>query len=281
MKHAQHPLSAAFPAMHEADFLALVEDIRQHGQRDPATTLDGMVIDGWHRYRACEQIGLPCRTEELAANDPVAFVLSKNLHRRQLTASQRAAAVVAASAWAQSGDNQHTKRGGEPGSPPPSTNREMAFAGSVDERTVQQAKRAAEAGIGDAVRDGKISAKKAAEIAKLPESERAEAVDKAAAGQGIADAKAKPAEHPPMRDDDEMEDMRKMLAEATADNEMMARIFEADDKLAEAMSKIEKLTEQNRLLESRINGLIGEKDEATRHAIRWKKAYDSLLKGKA
>jgi hypothetical protein len=37
----------------------------------------------------------------------------------------------------------------------------MAEAAGVDERTIQQAKRAHEAGLGDAARDGKVSAKRA------------------------------------------------------------------------------------------------------------------------
>ncbi len=45
MKLTQHPLSAAFPAMADEEYRALVNDIRQHGQRDTSTLCDGMVLD--------------------------------------------------------------------------------------------------------------------------------------------------------------------------------------------------------------------------------------------
>ena len=52
----QHPLSAAFPAMPDDEFRELVEDIRANGQLEPGIVLDDMVLDGWHRYRACEDL---------------------------------------------------------------------------------------------------------------------------------------------------------------------------------------------------------------------------------
>jgi hypothetical protein len=48
------PLSAAFPSMPEKEIEALTLDIEAHGQREPGVLLDGMVLDGWHRYLACD-----------------------------------------------------------------------------------------------------------------------------------------------------------------------------------------------------------------------------------
>jgi hypothetical protein len=50
----QHPISAAFPAMLEDDFITLMNDIKIHGQRLPILVYDDQVLDGWHRYRACQ-----------------------------------------------------------------------------------------------------------------------------------------------------------------------------------------------------------------------------------
>lgn len=161
MKYSQHPLSSAFPAMPDADFRALVEDIRQHGQRDPATLADGMIVDGWHRYRACEELGIPCRFDAFTGSDAVSFVRSKNQHRRHYQKSQQAAIEVALTAWAAA----HRPKKGEAASPF-STNKEMAERAGVTERTIIHAKRAHEAGLGDAVRDGKVSAEKAGKLAK-------------------------------------------------------------------------------------------------------------------
>src|ERR1700709_1301638 len=99
----QHPLSAAFPGLPEADFAALVMDIQEFGQRDAGVVLDGMVLDGWHRFRAAAQIGIEFQfvefEDEFPDTDPVAFVMSRNAYRRQMTASQRGAAIIACVNW--------------------------------------------------------------------------------------------------------------------------------------------------------------------------------------
>ena len=161
MNYKQHPLSSAFPAMEKDAFKALVADIRQHGQRDIATLYDGMVLDGWHRYTACDELNIPCRLEKYEGDDALSFVKSKNQHRRHYEKSQRAAIVISLNAWAVAGNQAK----GEPGSPL-ATNLEMASDAGTTVRTIQQAKRAHEAGLSEPVRDGKISAKSAAELAK-------------------------------------------------------------------------------------------------------------------
>ena len=92
--------------------------------------------------------------------DPVAFAKSHNLHRRNMTSSQRAAAVVACSVWATVKDNQYAKSAGAATSPA-QTVPQMAKDAEVSERTIQQAKAAHVAGLGEAVRDGKITAEQA------------------------------------------------------------------------------------------------------------------------
>lgn len=154
----QHELSAAFPAMPANELAALTEDVRVNGQREPGVVFEGKVLDGWHRYQACSAAGLRFAFGELPRDaDPVAFVKSRNLHRRHMTDSQRAAAVVACSKWAPAGK------------PAPGagldTNAQMAKEADVSERTIRQAKVAHGAGLADVVREGRISVKRAAEIA--------------------------------------------------------------------------------------------------------------------
>ncbi|WP_320055728.1 hypothetical protein [Desulfuromonas thiophila] len=159
MNYPQHPLSAAFPAMPRMHLDYLAKDIAEHGLHIAITLFDGMILDGWHRYQACQVAGVSPRFESLSEGaDPVAFVRSRNLHRRDLTPSQRAAAVVACSEWAKRGTNQHG--GSEPGSHP-QTATEMAKAADVSVKTIQQAKAAHIAGLGEQVRDGIITAKAA------------------------------------------------------------------------------------------------------------------------
>lgn len=157
----RHPLSAAFPDMPADDFTNLVADIKAHGLREQGYTYEGMILDGWHRSRACDAAGVPFRYAEYKGSDPVGFVKSKNLERRHLTASQKAAAIVACHEWRRRGGDQRA-----PGALRSTTSADMAKEAQVSERTIKQAKAAHDAGLGEAVRDGALSAKAASEIAK-------------------------------------------------------------------------------------------------------------------
>lgn len=157
----QHPLSSAFPAMSADDFAALVADIKSNGQREPVMVHEGMVLDGWHRYRACIQIGAPVKKFNFPADqDPVAFVLSHNLHRRHLTPSQRAAAVVACTEWRPRGAQ------GKPETISGLREKDMAKAAGTSDRTIRDAKAAHKAGLGEAVKEGALTAHEAAKVAR-------------------------------------------------------------------------------------------------------------------
>lgn len=89
----RHALSGVFPDMDQDQFEDLKESIRQNGQRDPIAIYEGQILDGWHRYRCCQELGIEAATFEFAG-DPVAFVLDKNVKRRHLSEGQRAMMVV-------------------------------------------------------------------------------------------------------------------------------------------------------------------------------------------
>jgi regulator of replication initiation timing len=244
-KYLQHPLSAAFPAMEAKDLEALKADIQDRGQMQPVIIYDGMILDGWHRYTCCSDLGIKVLTEPLGKGlDPVAYVQSVNLHRRHLTGSQRAAAVVACASWMPS----HRPNKGEPGSP--LTVSDMAKAAEVSERTIQQAKKAQDAGLSDAVRDGKVTAKEAAEIAKLPEPERKAAVE------APAPKVAAPKPAPKATDDRDARIVQLNELLAQRDNEiaeMRERAGEVADLLAEATRDNNALAAENESLKAVIN----------------------------
>lgn len=81
--------------MPEDDLKALATDIKAHGLHTSIVVYQGKVIDGWHRYRACQIAQVNPRTIEYKGSDPRAYVESANEHRRHMTASQRAIAKVA------------------------------------------------------------------------------------------------------------------------------------------------------------------------------------------
>jgi len=91
-----HPVANIFPSMMETEYAALKADIAANGQRERIWTWRGMTLDGRHRERACEELGIPVKAQvfEGTEADLVPFVISANLHRRHLNESQRA--VVAA-----------------------------------------------------------------------------------------------------------------------------------------------------------------------------------------
>jgi N6-adenosine-specific RNA methylase IME4 len=103
-----HPLASLFPLMTGPDFEGLCADIARQGLLEPIVTHEGKVLDGRNRLRACIETGMPPVFREWDGPDPLAFVLSANLHRRHLNESQRAM-VAARVATLPRGANQHTE----------------------------------------------------------------------------------------------------------------------------------------------------------------------------
>ena len=85
-----HEYAALFPMGTDAEIEDMASDIKARGLLNPIITLDGKVLDGRNRLRACESAGVAPRFEKYDGSDPLGDVLSWNLHRRQMTPSQRA-----------------------------------------------------------------------------------------------------------------------------------------------------------------------------------------------
>ena len=103
-----HPLSNMFPLMEGAEFEALVADILARGLREKIDLYQGKIVDGRNRYRALQYLGIEPNDNyfrkaiythsiggEIAPHEENnddrvrAYVISKNIHRRHLTAEQR------------------------------------------------------------------------------------------------------------------------------------------------------------------------------------------------
>lgn len=93
-----HPAAQLFPLMGEEDLAALASDIKANGLRQPLV-LDGegRLLDGRNRLEACKRAKVEPAFVSVNGADPVAVVVSLNVKRRNLTASQRA--IGAAEAW--------------------------------------------------------------------------------------------------------------------------------------------------------------------------------------
>lgn len=87
-----HEAANIFPMMSDDEANALLDDIRENGQKYAIEIYDGQVLDGRNRYVQCLKLGIECEITDVTADidDPVKHVLTANLHRRHLTASQKA-----------------------------------------------------------------------------------------------------------------------------------------------------------------------------------------------
>ena len=91
-----HPLADLMPAMSEQEYAELRGDIEENGLLAPITLFDGKVLDGRHRARVCDELGIEPKTHNYVGDEPARFVLSMNVHRRHLTTTQRALIAKAA-----------------------------------------------------------------------------------------------------------------------------------------------------------------------------------------
>jgi N6-adenosine-specific RNA methylase IME4 len=85
-----HPAADLFPMLDDARLAELAADIHENGLREPIQLLDGAIIDGRNRYRACQMAGVQPQFRQIATDiNPWALVWSLNGQRRDLSADQR------------------------------------------------------------------------------------------------------------------------------------------------------------------------------------------------
>ncbi len=90
-----HPSAELIPMMTDEEFQRLKANISERGQDDPIIIYNDKIIDGRHRYRACIELEIQPKIIKVSNKDNfVDLVISKNMHRRELTSSQRAAIGV-------------------------------------------------------------------------------------------------------------------------------------------------------------------------------------------
>lgn len=186
----RHDYAKLFPQMPDDRYAALRDDIEQHGQYDPILMMDGMVVDGVHRWKACHELGLTCKAVDWTGSeeDLLDFVVSHNLQRRHLTPSQLAAVAYKllplyeeqAKARMSKGGKKGGKHKGKKGQATvadPSPEAAKAAASDlvarntgISGRTVRGFKRVAKKapGLVGLINDGKLAVKSAERIVDLP-----------------------------------------------------------------------------------------------------------------
>jgi hypothetical protein len=142
------------------DFESLVADIGTHGLKVEIMLCDDKILDGRNRYRACQKAGVDPRFTRYEGDDPLSYVLSLNLRRRHLDASQRA--MIAAKA----ADIRKLERLRNPATLPVLTQPEIADQMQVSEGSVRTAKKVLDHGTPELIKkveQGEISVFKAAD----------------------------------------------------------------------------------------------------------------------
>ena len=67
------------------------QDIQERGQQEPIPRHRGLIIDGIHRLQVCVELGIEPQIVDVDDDvDPMDFVVTRNLLRRNLSQNQRA-----------------------------------------------------------------------------------------------------------------------------------------------------------------------------------------------
>lgn len=89
-----HRAAELVPVMRTDEWQPFIEDVRQHGVREPVVVQEGgVILDGRHRWQAAKETGMafvPARTVNLPPSDQIKYVIAAAVLRRHLSDDQRA-----------------------------------------------------------------------------------------------------------------------------------------------------------------------------------------------
>jgi ParB-like chromosome segregation protein Spo0J len=182
-----HDAANIFP-LDDDSIPALADDIRQNKQQIAIELMDGKVLDGRRRWLACIQAGVKPLTREVNVADPIAYVLSLNLHRRHLTPTQlsmvggratelRDRLAADADARKKSGKKDHKEN-----LPSGQTRDQIGKAVGVSGKSIDHASKVLRDGTPKliaAVEGDKIAVSTAAKVALMPAQQQDEFVERA------------------------------------------------------------------------------------------------------
>lgn len=174
-----HPAADAFPLMTGHAFKLFCEDVKKNELIDDIVVIGKLILDGRNRGRACEATGVTPRYREYTGDDPVGFIVSRNIARRHLNEGQRA---IIASRLASLPRGRQKKSGRPAGLPQGEAAKQL----EVGERTVRLAKfilDEASTAIVAAVDNGDLSLDAAGKLAKLPIAEQPAALKEVLKGE--------------------------------------------------------------------------------------------------
>ncbi len=80
--------------MEASEFDSLKKNIAENGLVEPIVIYEGQILDGRNRWLACKEVCVTPHFQDYTGDQPVSYVISKNLERRHLSKSQRAMLAV-------------------------------------------------------------------------------------------------------------------------------------------------------------------------------------------
>ena len=86
------PVCEAFPPMTHDQFLGLKRSIERNGQREPIVVWNNRIVDGRHRLKACQELGIQPVVKRFTGDyqQAVSAAFAANVNRRQLGTGQLA-----------------------------------------------------------------------------------------------------------------------------------------------------------------------------------------------
>jgi hypothetical protein len=278
------------------EYSFLEASILQDGCRDPLVVWGGYLLDGHNRYEICLKHGIEFQTFEKTGlktkADAKIWMIENQLGKRNTTDFSRAACVLKLKPLLEQRAKERQvgtlKQGNSPVRPISDergirTDDALAKMAGVGRNTVRKVEKIIEKAAPEViqkVRVGEMSINAAAKTVdppkpKAPEPPRAEPSRPALK---LADTPP----HPDVEGDPESygrpseEEIAWAEAEEKAEIESLRRIAESDDKIVAALAEAKRFRELNRVLETRIEGLMNEKNAAIRHAELWKSRHKKL-----
>lgn len=172
-KLKSHPYAECFPMIDE-DGEAYEEyrgDIEKNGVLIPIVIFDeNQILDGRNRRQAALDLNIDCPFVRYEGNDPLGYIISTNIARRHLSASQRAMAAARLANLGRGQRADYTEASGEASVTQPEAAEKM----HVGRASVQRAKVVIDNGtpeLAKAVEANKITVNEAANIASTTDKE--------------------------------------------------------------------------------------------------------------
>jgi hypothetical protein len=292
-------LQAYIDPLLPAELEGLEASLLAEGCRDPLVVWDGWLLDGHNRYALCTKHGLPFTTVEKTGlatkEDAMLWMIDNQLGKRNMTDFARVALalkrkpLLEAQARSRMLAGKPDPRANSPeGS---STTRDaIAKAAGVGSNTVSKVEKIIEKASADVieqVRTGELSINAAAKTVTPPKPPKVAAEDvkpeiatpRLTPEQGavaVTDVEALAAENAALRE--ELDDLKDAMVALLADNEMMARVFEADDQVKASMAEVARYRAVAEQADRELVARAHEYNERARLVLYWKKRAEKAEK---